>query len=76
MPHLEQIYSLTGEGTYLLGVKLRLIPIINKVSNLRTRSKVERPQNRQAVFDKHIIQKVSCEIVDLDTISKKDDRSL
>ncbi len=36
MPQLEKIYSLSGDGTYPLGFKLQLIPIINKVSNPRT----------------------------------------
>ncbi len=42
IPHLKRIYSSTRDATYPQGIKLRLIPIINKVSNPKTRSKVER----------------------------------
>ncbi len=66
IPQLERIYSSTGDGTYPLGIKLQLIPIINKVSNPRAGSEVEMVQNRKAGFDKHLVHIVNLEIGNLD----------
>ncbi len=52
--YLEFIYSSTRDGSYPLWVELRLIPLIDKVHNLRTRNKVAWLRNCQAGFDKHI----------------------
>ncbi len=76
IPHLERIYSSIGEGNYLLGIKMQLIPIISNIVNQKTKSKVYQLSNRSARFNRYIIQIIKWEIAHLDIPKKSDGRTL
>ncbi len=75
-PELQWLYSSTGDGNHLLGIKLCLIPDITKMINLLTKVKGNRLRNLQVAFDKYIVWIFNWEITDLDSMHKSDGKSL